>query len=174
MTEVMKLNVNFYGNYGGDVDETVLLPVDINGVLFETLVEKVYEDAVYLGEIEGKHSECYGDLSVEFIDLNKLTLKQVTDLIEQSAFGEFESYFEGAEEEYEDEDEYNEGNVNEIIKSYDIQLSSWSIKTGLVHEKFIEQLKAKYVKKFKTITVLKEDYDNAMCVLHNSVIETYK
>jgi hypothetical protein len=173
MTKVMKLNVKFYGNYGGGVNETVLLPLDINGVLFKPLEDKVYEDEIYLGEIEGKHSECYGDLSVELVDLDKLTIKQVTDLIEQSDFGEFENYFEGTEEEYMNEDDYNEEKVNQISKSYDIQPKRWSIKTGLIHENFIEQLKDKYVKKFKTITVLEENYDNAMSVLHNSEIETF-
>jgi hypothetical protein len=173
MTKVMKLNVKFYGNYGGGVNETVLLPLDINGVLFKPLEDKVYEDEIYLGEIEGKHSECYGDLSVELVDLDKLTIKQVTDLIEQSAFGEFETYFEGTEEDYMDEDDYNEEKVNQISKSYAIQPKRWSIKTGLIHENFIKQIKDKYVKKFKTITVLEENYDNAMSVLHNSEIETF-
>lgn len=176
MTEVMVLNVVYDGYYGASVDETVILPTEINGVLFESLQEKDYKSAVYLGEIEGKHSECYGDLSVEFVNLDDLSIRQVTNLIEKSNIGEFESYFEGQEEtfQYDYEEEYDEEKVNSVMKLFNTEPKKWSIKTELVHSKFIDQLKNKYIKSFKTISLLENDYDNAMSVLHNSEIETFE
>jgi len=175
--KVMKLNVMYKGYYGGDVDEYVLLPVDINGVLFEKLEEGHYEEAVYLGEIEGKHSEVYGDLIVEIIDMDKYDIKTATGLIEGSYVGEFECYFEGSEERYreylEDEDESYNDKIKSVVDKYNLELSSYSIVTVLVYDKFIEELKNKYVESFKTITVLEKDYDDALSMLHNFGIETY-
>lgn len=174
MTKAMILNVTFYGNYGGDVNETLLLPLDINGVLFEELEEKTYDRAVYLGEIEGKHSEVYGDLQVDFIDLDELSIKQVTDLIKESSFGEFESFFEGQEESFLDyEDEYDEVKVKEVVQSYSVKLESWMIKTSAIHDQFIKTLEEKYVQNFKTINVLRDDYARVVKLLAENSIKHF-
>lgn len=173
--KVMKFHVTFDGYYGGTIDEYVLLPTDINGVLFEEYKSGEYDEAVYLGEIEGKHSECYGDLEVSLIDLDQMTLKDVTDLINNSDFDTLEMFFEGEETDYRDEYEgvYSE-NTKSIMQKYGIGEDDYiySITQG-VHYKFIVELKKKYIKKFKSITVLEEDYEKASRVLQSEGIKTF-
>lgn len=175
--KVLKLHVGYDGYYGGSVDEYVLLPLEVNGELFEELSVGHHERVVYLGEIEGKHSEVYGDLEVESIDLDDLDIKTVTGLINNSNDGEFECYFKGIENDYREylecEEIDYEDKIKSIVDKYNLELSSWSIVSIKVHEKFIEELKQKYVAKFKTITVLEKDYDESLSILHNSNIETY-
>jgi|SRR5699024_7811380 len=175
MNKVLKLNVQFWGNYGGDVDETVLLPLDINGVLFETLKEEVnLPNAVYLGEIEGKHSECYGDLSIEVINLDELNIKDVAELINKSDFNEFEGFFEMAEYDFEEEnEEFDQEKVNKLLDSYGIDRDTWGVKTGEVYIRFVEELKKKYVENFKSITVLEKDYEAAIILLKNNSVELF-
>lgn len=173
--KVMKLRVYFEGYYGGYVNEFVLLPPDINGVFFEELKEKTYSDTVYLGEIAGKYSECYGDLDVSIIDLDELGIKEASDLVKKSDFGEFESYFEMIETDFEDdEDEYDLEKVKKSLKQYGVEHDGYMIKTSFVHDKFINQLKEKYAKKFKTITVLEEDYKKAINLLSGNNINHFE
>lgn len=175
--KVLKLHVGYDGHYGGSVDEYVLLPLEVNGVLFEELSVGNHEREVYLGEIEGKHSEVYGDLEVEIIDLNDLDIKTANCLINNSSDGEFECYFEGIESEYREHLESKEidyeDKIKPVVDKYNLELSSWSIVSVKVHEKFIEELKRNYVTKFKTITILEKDYNEAIGILHNSGIESY-
>jgi hypothetical protein len=175
MTKAMKLNVTYNGYYGGNVDGVLLLPLEINGVLFEELIEKTYARKVYLGEIEGKHSECYGDLEVDFVDLDSLSVKEVTDLINESGIGDFEVFFEEVEGDFEeDEEEYNEEKVNKLLKSYSIEPTKYMIKTVRVHEKFLEALEAKYIQKYKSINVFEEDYSAAIQVLKENSIKHFE
>ena len=167
MTKAMELRIDYDGYYGGSVNEFLLLPLDINGVLFEELEEKTYDRAVYLGEIEGKHSEVYGDLTVRFVDLDTLPVREVSDLINESDFGQFESFFEGAE------DRCDEEIANKILNLYGIKPERYQIKTSLVHDKFIEQLKEKYVQKFKMVTVLDDDYDSVVKLLNENNIKYF-
>ena len=170
MNKVMKLNVEYYGNYGGDINEIVLLPTEINGVLFEKLEEGLHKDAICLGEIEGKHSDVDGDLDVEIVDLDILSIKEVTRLINNSYFGEFESFFEGLED---DKEEYNEQKVKEILHSYNVEERSCMIKTWEIYTRFIEQLKGKYVHNFKNVIVLKDDYDKVVKLLEENNIKSF-
>ena len=117
MTKVLKLNVTYWGNYGGDIDETMILPLDINGLVFCELEQGTHRDAIVLGEIEGKHSDVDGDLSVSIVDLDELTLKDVSDLIESSGFDTFEGFFYEQEECLEeDEDEYDAEAANKVYE----------------------------------------------------------
>lgn len=167
MTKAMELRIDYDGNYGGSVNEVLLLPLDINGELFEELEEKRYDGEVYLGEIEGKHSEVYGDLTVRFVDLDTISLVQVAELIKESDFGQFESFFEGAE------DRCDEEIANKILNLYGIKPERYQIKTSLVHDKFIEQMKEKYVQKFKLVTILDDDYDSAIKLLNENNIKYF-
>lgn len=170
----MELRIDYDGNYGGSVNEVLLLPLDINGVLFGELKEKKYDRAVYLGEIEGKHSEVYGDLTVRFVDLDTISLVQVTELIKASDFGEFEGFFERIEGDFQhDEDEYNIEKVKELLNSYNVKLEKYMIKTSFVNYEFIEQLKEKYVQKFKTVTVLDADYNSVVKLLNENNIKHF-
>jgi len=174
MTKAMELSVDYDGYYGGSVNEILLLPLDINGVLFEELEEKTYDRAVYLGEIEGKHSEVYGDLTVRFVDLDTLPVREVSELIKASDFGEFEGFFERIEGDFQDdEDEYNIEKVKELLNSYNVKLEKYMIKTSFVNYEFIEQLKEKYVQKFKNVTVLDDDYDLVVKLLNENNIKYF-
>lgn len=174
MMQVLKLNVNYSGYYGGDVDETMLLPIDVNGVFFEELESGEYEDAVYLGEIEGKHSEVHGDLVVDIVDLDELTLKEVSDLIEESSFGQFDGYFDVAWDEIDEEDdEYDKEKAESIRKKYSVDADSWKSDIEQIHSIFIDELKSKYVKSFKIFNVLDSDYENVVKILSDNGIKTY-
>lgn len=183
--EVLRLDVNYSGRYGGQIDEILLLPLDVNGVLFYTLKEGVTEEEVSLGEIEGKHSSCYGDLTVEVIDLNELNVKQVLNLVQSSNFGQFESFFESLEIgfhedlenlEDEDEDEYKNDckeKINSLLIKYGINKDAYGIKTEKIHDKFIEDLKNNYVIKLKDISISADDYERALNLLKSEGIEVF-
>lgn len=64
MTKALQLTVTYYSRYASDVEEVLLLPLEANGLIIKNLEVGVMENEVYLGEIEGKHSVCYGDLHV--------------------------------------------------------------------------------------------------------------
>lgn len=172
--QLLKLNTSYYGRYGGDVDEFVLLPLDANGVLFEKLEPgTILEDEVYLGEIEGKHSECFGDLQVTIVNLDELNLKQIIELIKTSDFSYFENYFEEKEYDWISEDENNEKQkaIDELLKRYDSKDSY--IKTRSIHNKLIEQLKNEYVESFEDISIKKSDYKKAVEILKANGIEVF-
>ena len=175
--EVLKLHAKYDGWYGGSVDEYILLPIDINGILFEELEVGNYNREVYLGEIEGKHSEVHGDLEVEILNLDDCDILYVSELIKGSNFNDFQCYFEGKEEDWReqldcDEVDYEES-ITLILNKYKVEYKEYCNFTDFVHSNFIEELKSKYVANFKTITVHADDYDNAMSILHNSGMETY-
>lgn len=169
----MKLNVTFDNYYGGSVDEDLLLPLDINGVLFERIEEGVDRDAVYLGEIAGKHSECYGDLEVEIIDLNKLTLKEVTNLINRSDLGEFETFLEELENSIREKDKYDEDEVKSIFKSYGVEYRLY-MQTFAIYDKFIDSLKDEWVQNFRNITILEKEYDKVIELLKDNGVEYFQ
>lgn len=170
--KVMKWNVQYEGNYGGSVDEAVLLPQHINGVLFEKYEEGVYEDEVSLGEIEGKHSDVQGDLEVEFLELDKLSVKESTDLIKESNTGYFEGLFDRIVEEYEENEDYNEEKVTRLLSHYDIEELDWGT-FDKIHNKFISKLREEYVQGFKGITVLEKDYNRAIDLLGEAEIPIF-
>ena len=97
--EVIKYSVDYDRYYGGSIHEYCLLPIESAGVYID-YEEGVHKRAVYLGEIEGKHSEVYGDLVVEIIDLSALNQLEINTLIKGSDISNFESFFEGAEESF--------------------------------------------------------------------------
>lgn len=168
--EVLKLRVQFDGYYGGNVDETMLLPLDVNGVLFEELEDGEYDKAVYLGEIAGKHSECYGDLSVETIDLDTLSVKDVVELIEKADMSEFEMCFESMVSDFaEDEDSYDEEKVEELFKKYDVE-DDWVALENIYHI-FIGELRNKYDKELVTVTILKSDLERVEQLMKDGGVE---
>lgn len=181
MTKALVLNVTYSARYGQDVDETMLLPLDVNGVLFNKLdTDVTLYDVVSLGEIEGKHSECFGDLTVNVVDLDKLNSKESADLINISYFGEFESFFEEIESEFimELDEESEEGKnakdaINQLLDKYEIDKNSYGITTSKIHDKFIEILKEKYTTKFQRITVSENDYKKAIELLKSNGVDIF-
>ncbi|WP_368900754.1 hypothetical protein [Oceanobacillus oncorhynchi] len=170
--KVMKWNVQYEGNYGGSVDEIVLLPQHINGMLFEEYEEGIYKDEISLGEIEGKHSDVSGDLEVEFLELDKLSIKDAADLIGESDTSYFEGLFDRITAEYEEDEDYDEEKVTKLLSHYDIEEFTWRT-FDQIHDKFISKLKEKYVHEFKSITVLERNYDRAVDLLEGAEIQTF-
>lgn len=183
MNKVLKLHVTYSGNYGGDVNEIVIIPEELNGVLFDKLpINTILEKRIDLGEIEGKHSQCYGDLEIELIDLDELNLKEVSDLIGLSYFGEFEVFFEDSEsafkeerddEEDDEEREFKKDVLNKVLNKYNVDPEGYGILTGKVHEEFINNLKKKYLVKFKNITIKEKDYQKVLEILKTNEIEIF-
>lgn len=178
MTEVLKLRVAFDGYYGAHVDDHILLPTEVIGVFFEELPMGSAVDEIFLGEIEGKHSEVYGDLDVELVDLDSLSPTDVAELIKTQDFNHFEGFFDILEESFEEELELDENleahikkKAKDILDKYDVtDVPEWGTYTAEIHEKFEVHLIEQYVKNFKSITVLEEDYDAAIEQLSNGGI----
>lgn len=175
MTKVLRLNVVYYGNYGGDVDETLLLPLDVNGVLFSNLETGVTLDKrVSLGEIEGKHSECYGDLTIDVVNLDELDSKKASQLVKYSNFEKFENFFEDMEIDYHEHLENEEKDlINKLLDKYEVDRNSYGILTNKVYNKFIEELESKYVIRFKEVSVNEADYEKVIKILKSKGIQTF-
>lgn len=169
MTKVLKLNVVYEGRYGGDVDETMLLPVDVNGVIFKELKDgEVLEDEISLGEIEGKHSECFGDLYVDIVDLDNLNIEEVSRLVSSSNYDELEGFFEEAEANTNPHDE----EVVSLLDKYEVDNNAY-ILTREIHDNFIESLKENYVTNFNSIKVKEKDYEKVVELLKSNGIEFF-
>lgn len=176
MSKVLKLNVSYLGRHGGDVDETLILPLEVNGVLFKEIpTDTTLEEEVSLGEIEGKHSDCYGDLRVDVVNIDELSEKEISDLIKESNFGSFEVFFEGMEIEHYD---YTEGESNvdarELLNKYGVDKDSYGVQTGNLYNNFIDDLKKEHVKTFKTIVVNEADYKKALNLMNVSEIKVFQ
>lgn len=174
MTEVLKLNVTYGARYGSDVDETLILPAEVNGVLFEKLNPgETLNSAVWLGELEGKHSECYGDLEVDIVDLDELNPMEVTNLIRISSYNRFESFFEELEIDFAESEDKDEDAANELMRKYGFGEEHYGLDTSGVHDKFIEQMKIKYSDSFKAINIREEDYQRALDLLSEYGIKVF-
>lgn len=174
--EVLKLSVDYDGYYGGSIHEYCLLPIEWNGLYTHELSCGTEGDAIYLGEIEGKHSEVYGDLTVEIVDLSKLNKHQLSELIKGSDTGNFEGTFEGWEEDfdYEDEEEALKLKRAEFKKINNIKFESgWSIKSVAVSENLIAKL-SNQLEEFVEITIKASDMDKAVQLLQNNGIEVFE
>lgn len=176
MTKALQLTVTYYSRYGSDVEEVLLLPLEANGLIIKNLEVGVMEDEVYLGEIEGKHSECYGDLHVEIVDLDELNVKDAAELLKASDVSSFEMYLEGEEmsfKEYldnlEDEDERNELNKKRQALLDKYEITDTYMLTSNISSKFVRNLSENYV--VKEINVSGDDYDAAVKLLQENGIE---
>ena len=173
MTKVLVLEVDYYGYYGGNLEEITLYPIEANGILFEKLKDGLYDSAVSLGEFEGKHSECYADLTVTTVDLEECKkekgIKTLSDLINKSKFGYIERFFEGSLEEME---EHDVDKSIELQKTFGIKAGSYPEFYG-IYKKFIADLKKKYTESFKNITVTNDDYQSAVKLLEDNNIELF-
>ena len=90
--KVHKIEVNYDGRYAS-ANSHCLFPLEANGVIFP-FIKEFESGVVSLGELEGKHSDCYGDISTTIVDLSLLSLEELQELIENSCLEYFISYFE--------------------------------------------------------------------------------
>lgn len=178
MAKILKLNVTYLGSYGGNIDDTLILPYETNGLLFNISEDVTIEDEIDLGEIEGKHSECFGDLKIEVLNLDVLSAKEVSALIKESDFSNFEIYFQGLEiamSEFQEEkpEHLDQSAIDGILQKYGVDKDSYGVLTSEVHDNFIEKLKKKYVTEFKVISVSEEDYELAKELLTANGIKSF-
>lgn len=175
--KVLKLSVDYDGYYGGDVHEYCLLPVEWNGLYADELDKGIYSRAVYLGEIEGKHSEVYGDLTVEVIDLSTLNTKELSALVKGSFTGEFECTFESWESDFNDENEEELDEISlkrtEFESANGISYSSeWAIKSVAISENLISKLEIS-LEPFEDITIKASDKEKVLQLLKDNGVQTF-
>jgi hypothetical protein len=174
--QYLKLHVGYSGYYSNtEIDATIILPKEFCDMLeFDFLRDGkehvVYSDTVYLGEIEGKYSEVYGDLDVELINdsyLEKMNQVKINELIEEmeESYGYFENFFEIAIDDSDNEDE--------IIEQLNLNAKkNWYIFSE-VFGRQLEELKEKYYKKLKVIKVEEKDFEDAIEALEEIYIKTW-
>ncbi len=175
MTKVLVLEIDYWGYYGGNLEELTLYPIEASGIIFEKLKDGFYDSAVSLGEFEGKHSECYADLTVTTIDLEECKkekgIKTLSDLINKSEFGYIEGFFENRLEDLKD---YSVDKSIELQKMFDIETNEYGDPNFYgIYKKFITDLKKKYTENFKNITVTNNDYESAVKLLEDNNIELF-
>lgn len=182
--KVLKYSIDYDGYYGGSMQGYCLLPLEIKDLYIEGFAEEgSYDDAVYLGKIEGKHSHVETDLIVEIIDLEDLNIKEINELINGSDVGTFESFFEGQEESHFEylEDEENEEQKELLARrkafeeKYNISSeNSWSIMSSLASDAFVEALKEKYQVELVTFFIKKEDEAKFRMVMNDYELEIFE
>lgn len=96
--KTLKIEVNYDGRYAS-ANSHCLFPLEANGVIFP-FIKEFESGVVSLGELEGKHSDCYGDISTTIIDLSLLSSEELQELIENSDLKDFISYFEIASDDW--------------------------------------------------------------------------
>lgn len=182
--KLLKYRVDFENWYGADVHDYCLMPVEFMGSYSpKEELGVTIEEVIDLGEIAGKHSECYGDLTITVIDLDELNQKAINELIEGSNKCNFDCYFDTITDRLEeilDEGEDNELTVESVelnrkklIDKYNVTDKGWGINGDIVCEAFIKYLKQKYVTELSVITIKQEDRSKAVELLQQNGIEYY-
>ena len=89
--KILKFHQIYEGRYA-ESESYKIYPKEAEGSIFKDI--KGGEELVFLGELEGKHSECYGDLTISEIDTEDLSIEELEDLVENSDLDDFEGLFE--------------------------------------------------------------------------------
>ena len=174
--QYLKLHVGYSGYYSDtEIDDTIILPKEFCDMLeFDFLRDGkeyvIHSDVVSLGEIEGKHSDVYGDLHVELIDesyLERMNQVDINEFIEKmkDGYNYFERFFEIA---IDDSD-----NADKIIEQLKLNTErSWEVFSE-IFDRQLKELKEKYYKKFKVIQVEEKDFEDAIEALEEIYIKTW-
>lgn len=96
--KALKIEVNYDGRYAS-TNSHCLFPLEANGIIFP-FIQEFESGVVSLGELEGKHSDCYGDIKTTIIDLSLLSSEELQELIKNSDLKDFISYFEIASDDW--------------------------------------------------------------------------
>lgn len=177
--EVLELRVQWSGYYGTDVDEYMILPINWNGKLTEELEVGKYSNEVYLGEIEGKHSEVYGNLIVEIKNLSELKYIELIDYLNGSDSSSFESYLENMEELIYDDLDEDESSTFDENKSKYFKLIGYipeyehSIHSVAISELFVENLLNRNKVSTEVLIIKSEDYSKTIQLLLENNIDTF-
>lgn len=165
MTKALKIEAVYDGMYISE-SEYIVIPKDINGVLFPKLeVGETVEDEVWMGELEGKHSECYGDLIVTEIDLGELTKFELNDLFKHSNPSRLLDYF--TDHEFLDSNNSSESEAySRIVEKYGLQDVKFN-KVEVVANSFKYEVEPSRVLEIK---ILEDDYNKVIEMLQKAQI----
>lgn len=173
----MKL-VIFTGTYNGyyaDAEESIALPAEANeNIIFGKFEEgTIYENVVDFGELEGKHSECYGDLSVEYVDTDEMSDGELIELVDKlSPLDRLEVFLEHNSINWWEENVEGAENEEEITNKEKELLDDWdAYQIYNVPDKVLELLKEKYMVQTQTLKIKESDYEKALSLLKENEIE---
>lgn len=187
--KVLKLTTS-YSSLHTDVDGHVLMPVESNGTIFGQIpLNMRLEEAVGLGELEGKYSYCRGDLIAEVIDISEMNPVHLQYLIKDSDYGLFEGFFENSEyelkgylEELKMKDEMsqynkiklNEKEIYENLGMEPLEEETYS-KSSKVYDKFSEKL-TEYVapRKVTELNILESEAERIKVLLLQNGFEFFE
>ena len=184
--KILKFHQIYNGRYAESESYTIY-PKEAEGSIFKDI--KGGEGLIFLGELEGKHSECYGNLTISEIDTEDLSIEELEDLVENSDLDDFEGLFEESNYEFtewvktlEGTDELSEiilkrKEMRDFLKiDLDPEKFDWR-EIGNVNEAFIVKLKEKIAaEKSKlpqviSIKLNEQDKEKALKVLNENGIE---
>lgn len=172
MTKALKIEAVFDGVYASE-SQYVIVPKDINGVLFPKLeIGETVEEEVWMGELEGKHSECYGDLTVTEVDLGKLSKFELNDLFESSNPSYLLDYFTDHEilASHENPGSPDDKAYSEIVEKYGLQDCKFG-KVKVVINCFKSLVESTMGRsKVREIKILEEDYEKVIEMLQKAQI----
>lgn len=95
--KLLKVTCQFFGEYT-HIEEYRLLPASLMEIESFDFKMGLNEDVIGLGEIEGKHSDCYGDLLLEEIESDNFNLVELKELVDNSSADYLDYYLENIEE----------------------------------------------------------------------------
>lgn len=134
----LKLELTYKGNFV-QLKEYLIIPKELNGTLFVELpLNKTIKKDHFLNELEGKGSECYGDITVTPIDLSKLEIEELQYLLGNSGSEYLENYLHQKEIEGIHSDEIKEKSLQLLEKLGLLGTAAYSY-TQLISESFIKQ-----------------------------------
>lgn len=169
--KVLKLEVKYDGNYAQE-EGYMILPTEINGTLFEKQpLNETLVEVVDLGELEGKHSECFGDLEIVVIETDELNTIELQDLVENSNTSLFGPYLEVLEDNFVI-DEENKVETEQILEKYGLECDSF-LKSVTIHHYLIQEL-SKELKRTSLLGILEDDLEKAVKLLKENGIEVVK
>ena len=186
MKEIMKLRVVYDSRYGNDVDEHTFVAEEYLWAFWRDYVGSGhYERIISLGEIEGKHSDVWGDLIITRVDLESLSpmeIQRLVDTIDDSYLIDFFNEIEDEAIQATDETKF------ECIDEEDLERKAWreeffeeypEIKMGKydpigeqLHPYIVEFMEKSSVKT-KILNVNEEQYERAIDVLKQHGIELF-
>ena len=154
MKEIMKLRVVYDSRYGNDVDEHTFVAEEYLWAFWRDYVGSGhYERIISLGEIEGKHSDVWGDLIITRVDLESLSpmeIQRLVDTIDDSYLIDFFNEIE-----------------DEAIQATD------ETKFECIDEEDLVEFMEKSSVKTKILNVNEEQYERAIDVLKQHGIELF-
>lgn len=170
MTKVLKLEAIYNGAYA-QLHEYMIVPAEASGILFEKLpIDEIVEDAIDLDELEGKHSQCYGDLLVTEIETDELDPIELKEFIENQNVGYFEIFSETIESKFADKEDFDKEKVENLLKEYDIDKSY--IHTISISKNLCKMLKEKQPK-LTALNIETAELEKAMKVLEEAGVKVY-